>query len=382
MKYLIWISLVFVLGCSTGKKALEKGRYKEAVLSSIDRLRQNPDHKKAAETLVKGYPVFLDYSLDRVNRLKPSGEVFKWEQIIGHYNDINEVYDKIQRSPKAKDLISGARYIGSEIEDAKIKAAEVRYSLGLSFMEKARERKRDAALIALNHFKEVSFYYPGFRNVNELAEEALDLSVLRVGIEPIQVPTGRLEFDAIFFFNQILSYYKAEIETPVIQFELAHNRNDYDHIIRLSFDELVIGQTLIVEKQLDRTKDSVVVGTVKVKEELGEIEKEVLGKVNAKVRYFEKAIDSYGTLTMQILDTQTGFVLSDKKFRGGFTWLDYWGSFNGDQRALLDEDKIYVAKNSEARIPPPQDFFIQIVRPIYRDLTLFSKSFYRPFNRP
>ena len=75
-------------------------------------------------------------------------------------------------------------------------------------------------------------------------------------------------------------------------------------------------------------------------------------------------------------------MLADKKFRGGFTWLDYWGNFNGDQRALTEEDKKYVAKDTEARTPFPQDFFIQIVRPIYRDVTQYSQSFYRPYNKP
>lgn len=386
MKKITWILILAVWGCSTGKTALEKGRYKDAVISSVDRLRQNPDNQKASETLIEAYPIFIDFSLDKISKLKVSGEVYKWEEIIEVCEDVNEAYEKIQTSPAAKKIVTNPKFLVDELEDAKIKAAEVRYSLGLEFMEKARERKRDAALLALGHFKMVSEFYPGFRDVAALSEEALDLSILWVGIEPIQIPSGRMEFDAIFFFNQILSYYKTEIENQVIKFELVPPNNiqnkEYDHTIRMFFDEIVIGQTLLVEKQIERSRDSVVVGTVKIKEEAGEVEKEVFGKVSAKVKYFEKAIDSYGVLSFQVFDNQTGFVLADKKFRGGFTWLDYWGNFNGDQRALTEEDKKYVAKDTEARTPFPQDFFIQIVRPIYRDVTLYSQSFYRPYNKP
>ena len=386
MKKYSWFLILALWGCSTGKSALEKGRYKDAVISSVDRLRQNPENQKAKETLVEAYPVFIDFSSDRISKLKVSGEVYKWEDILSIYEDINEVYDKIQTSPGASKLIKNPIYNSSELEDAKIRAAEVRYSLGLDFMEKARERKRDAALLALGHFRKVNEYYPGFRDIAALSEEALELSILWVGIEPIQNRGGRMEFDVMFFFNQLLSFYKTEIENQIIRFELVPPYNvqnkEYDQTIRMFFDEIIIGQTLLVEKQLERSKDSVVVGTIKIKEESGEVEKEVYGKVSAKVKYFEKAIDSYGVFTLQIYDNQTGFILSDKKFRGGFTWLDYWGNFNGDERALTEEDKKYVAKDIEARTPLPQDFFIQIIRPIYRDVTQFSKSFYRPYRNP
>ena len=51
----------FVAGCSSGKKAYERGDYYGAVMKSINRLRQNPDHSKSIEALRNAYPMAVEY---------------------------------------------------------------------------------------------------------------------------------------------------------------------------------------------------------------------------------------------------------------------------------------------------------------------------------
>jgi len=60
--------LFFLLGivatfqsCTSGKNALKQGDYYQAVSLAVNRLRQNPDHKKSKEVLKTSYQIAVEY---------------------------------------------------------------------------------------------------------------------------------------------------------------------------------------------------------------------------------------------------------------------------------------------------------------------------------
>jgi len=68
----VFISLLLLFGCSSGKKLLESGDYYQSVLQSVERLRKNPDHRKSSETLNSAYPLALKYH--------ETGQITCWHQ--------------------------------------------------------------------------------------------------------------------------------------------------------------------------------------------------------------------------------------------------------------------------------------------------------------
>ena len=58
---LLLSSLLILEACSSGKSALKQGDYYDAVIQAVNRLRQNPDHKKSQEVLRSGYKMAIDY---------------------------------------------------------------------------------------------------------------------------------------------------------------------------------------------------------------------------------------------------------------------------------------------------------------------------------
>jgi hypothetical protein len=58
---LLVTAVLHFAGCSSGKKAYERGDYYEAVMKSVTRLRQNPDHSKSQETLKNAYPLAVEF---------------------------------------------------------------------------------------------------------------------------------------------------------------------------------------------------------------------------------------------------------------------------------------------------------------------------------
>ncbi|MDH5380186.1 MAG: hypothetical protein OEW75_04995, partial [Cyclobacteriaceae bacterium] len=101
----------------------------------------------------------------------------------------------------------------------------------------------------------------------------------------------------------------------------------------------------------------------------------VYSTVKAKVFIFEKTVKSFGTLDMKILDAKTGSLISTEKFNGEYIWKSQWGYFNGDERALTDEQKTIVGQR-EAQPPNDQDMFILFTQPIFDQLMNKMKRFY------
>ena len=99
---LLVLALLFIFtlnSCRTGKKAYQKGNYYSSVIQSVEKLRKNPNNKKAKIALTDAYPMALQtMELDNSNLLK-SNNPSKWKLVLANYNKINHMYEEILRSP-------------------------------------------------------------------------------------------------------------------------------------------------------------------------------------------------------------------------------------------------------------------------------------------
>ncbi len=381
-RYLPVILVLFtLLGCSSGRKALQTGNYEEAVYQSLNRLRQSPGNQKASEVLDYAYPELLDYNLNRIERLQATNNPLRWEEIANLYADLNQVYDYILRTPAARDLIREPKDFTVEYETARKRAAEANYQLAEEYMPGARNRDREAAKSAYDYYRQASNWVPRFRDAEIKAEEALMLATVWVQINPIPIHSRALEISNDFFQTKLFEYIRAAPISEYVRFisakEAAAMGSQPDQVLELSFDEFVVGQTFVRETVRERSLDSVVIGTVAVEENGEEISKDVFGTVQAEVHVFEKTIQSSGRLDIKIVDTWSQQVVAQEKFTGVHTWVDYWGFFNGDKRALSEDDRRKMNNSREVMPPAPQDLFIAFTVPIFDQLTDFVRDHYR-----
>ena len=143
----------------------------------------------------------------------------------------------------------------------------------------------------------------------------------------------------------------------------------FDHVITLSFDDFVVGQTYIKERIEDIKRDSIKTGETR-----DSLKRPIYTTAKGKLTTFEKSITSTGLLDFQIKD-MNGVVITQEKMPGTFVWLDTWGNFRGDERALTEQDKALL--NRRESIPPaPQDLFIEFTKPIYGQLISKVRNFY------
>jgi hypothetical protein len=367
---LIGLVTLVIASCSSGKKALQNGDYDKAVFTAINRLKNNPNKQKAVFTLAKGYDYALNRHLERINDIKLTNDIFKWERIVTEYQQINYLANAIRNCPACIDAVPDTEKYIAEVSDAKYFAAEARYNNGQKLLS---QNNRLAAKQAYFDFEKAEQLYPDFKNAQSMIDSAYFAAVIRVVVEPVQVNSRFFKLSNEYFQNKIYEFMKNYETRSFVQFftpdQALDSKLRFDHVITLSFDDFVVGQTYVKERIEDITRDS-----IKTDETRDSLKRPIYTTAKGKLTTFEKSITSTGLLDFQIKD-MNGVVITQEKMPGTFVWLDTWGGFRGDERALTEQDKALLNRR-ESYPPPPQDMFIEFTKPIYSQLISKVRIFY------
>lgn len=378
MKKYINIAIVsflalLLLGCASGKNALKKGDYDKAVAQAINRLRSNDDHKKATSTLKKAYKFAIEAHLTNIRRAKSTNAIMKWEAIALDYQRINGMADQILRCPGCRDVVPNPVRYDSELASAKRSAADVRYDLGVAALK--FKKNREKAIEAHEHFLVVQDFVPRYKDVEQKLQEAMYHATLRVVVESIPAPARVYELKHEFFVNKINEYLDHNVISPYVRFYTPHEADaeklEYvDHIVRMEFDRFNLGNVFSNKSTKEVSRDSVVIAT-KGREK-------IYGTVKAKLTVHEKAITGSGLLDFKIYDNDRNKVISQEKFPSEYTWSIRWASFNGDERALSEEE-LDMVNTVETSIPNPQWMFEEFTAPLYDQAISKLRDYYRRY---
>jgi hypothetical protein len=365
-----------IFGCSSGKKAFERGDYYGAVMKSVNRLRQNPDHSKSIEALRAAYPLAIEYYEGEAQNEIASNSNFKWKNAIQSYNSINTLYEAIRQCPACKKAVPNPKNYYAEIGPLKEKAADESYNAGITALMKGN---RDEAKKAYFNFYDAQSFVPGYKDVVEYLDKAKFEATLKVIIEQIPVP-ARYNLSGGFFQDKVEAFlHNNYTDQTFIKFYTPEEAKSVnlpyaDQIMRIQFDDFSVGNSVLREREETITKDSVKVGEAKIEGKTVP----VYNTVKAKLTTYRKELISNGLLSMVVVDAKTNGVLSTRKFSGEFVWVNQWARFNGDERALTDE-QLRICKLREQQPPHPQDLFLEFTKPIYNQLIPAVRGFYQNY---
>ncbi len=385
MKFLanifIFISVIAIISsCSSGKGALQRGNYEEAVLQAVNRLRSSPDNKNATATLREAYPLALNWNMSNIDRLRSSNERFKWEGVLNSYQNLTRLHDEILRCPACLRLVPSPSSYLNEANEARNLAAAERYEAGDKLMV-AETRDRMTAREALSHFTVAENLVSNYKDTRKRMDEARFYATLKIVVEQVPVNSRSFTLSDEFFRNKIYEYISTNPRmNEFVRFytpneAVAAGLQNPDHIVKLQFDDFIVGQTFMNSNtETVTSKDSVKVGEVKVEGK----KVDVYNRVSAKLSTNRKTVTSKGLLDMQIIDAYSGKVIHQDKMLGEFVWFSEWANFNGDERALTKVQKD-ACNRREVPPPPPQDLFVEFCRPLYDQATQKIKNYYRNF---
>lgn len=376
LRLLIWICFLVMAACSSGRKAFERGEYDVAVAKAVNHLRQKPGHSKSATTLKEAYPLAIEYFETQATNEIASNSPYKWKNAIRAYNNINNMYEQIRTCPGCLKVIPKPKNYYAEIGPLKEKAAEESYNAGINSLMKGT---RNDAKSAYFNFVDVQAFAPGYKDVVEYLDKSKWEATLKVILEQIPVP-ARYNLSGGFFQDNVEEFVHSKYpEQGFIKFYTpleAKNVNlaQADHILRIQFDDFSVGNTNLKEKEEKVSKDSVKVGEAKVEGKTVP----VYNTVTAKLTTYRKEVISSGLLSMMVLDARTSGILTHKKFDGQYSWVNTWARFNGDDRALT-EQQLTLCKQKEIQPPGAQDLFLEFTKPIYSQLTGGLQAFYQAY---
>ena len=367
-----------VIACSSPKKLLEKGNYYQAAIQSVEKLKKNPNNKKARETLEQAYPLAVNNLLDKLkndNLIQPQ---FANSNTVYTYEDLNRVYERIQQSPIAKEIIKNPEKFYNQLSKAKPLAAEEQYKAGI---EQLAIGSRENSKQAYYYFQESDSFVQGYRDTSEKMDQAYNMALLHVVADFKPVNSRMYNLSANTFYNELEKSLNQLEKDRFVRFYSVNeakkeNIKNADQYIKINFEDFVVGETHTRERIENMEKDSIKVGDITL--DSGR-KKAVYGTVNAKVSINHMETISKGIVNLSIIENnESKKVLLNENIPGQYVWFNEWGYFNGDERALTKQQlEICNAKNIPP--PPPQQMFVEFTKPIHDQIRRRLVSFYRNY---
>ena len=320
-------SVILFNSCTSGKSALEKGNYYDAVSLAVNRLRQKPDHKKSQEVLRTSYKLAVEYLESDAQNQIASNANYKWRNAVQNYDRINNLYEQIRTSPGALKVIPNPINKYKELTEVKSKAAEESYELGIQAMLK---NTREDAKRAYFAFVEANALAPGYRESIEMMEQSKFNATIKVLVEYSIRNYNDWNFEPVVFGvhpSQFVKFY-----TP--QEAQDANLPQIDQIVRVVVNGYSEARPTIA-KRTENFKDSVKVGEKTV----NNVKVPTYEKVSASMIIYDKSITSKGSITLYIKDANSNAQLRNSDIIAEDQWTDHWASCSGDQRALPSANK-------------------------------------------
>ena len=371
LRYFLYLSILIV-GCTTGKNALQKGNYDQSVFKSVDRLKSSPKNAEAMQVLPTAFDFALKDHLRSIDEAKLSSDVLRWETVLAHYQKINQLSDEISSSPVAQSLVPNAPKYMQEVEDSKYKAAEVRYTLGVNQMN---ENNRISAKNAYYNFEKAQYFYPSYKDVKNKMDDAYWAAVVKVVVQQVRVNSSYYQLSNQYFQQQVNDFIGNYRQNRFVIFYSEQQANAQkvtpDQILRLSFDDFIVGQTYVKERVEKLKKDSVLISESRANGK-------VYGTVRATLSVFDKQVSSSGLLAMTIVDYRSNQIMRQQRLPGTYIWQDSWASYKGDERALTTQ-QLQMTKRRELLPPAPAALFVEFTKPIYAQLVDEISSFYNRY---
>lgn len=316
--FFVALVVALVIGCSSGKKAYNRGDYYAAVLKAVNRLRKTPNHKVSSDILRKSYQLAVNTVDSDVKNLIAINAPFKWKKSMEKYNLINVLYQEIHTSPAALRIIPDPVNRFEEVKNLKEKAAEESYQAGLEALMKST---RDDAKKAYYLFQEASTLVEHYKESVEMMEKAKDVATLRVVVEVLPYPEKNFE-PVIFAYSDPFIKFLKEGRLPI---------QDADQYLTLYPPDFSESEPE-VESRKQQYTDSVKTGEKKTTG--GTVP--VYEEVKATLTVYTKTIKAVSTMRLTII-TGEDVSLRDTKIKSSQKWTREWFGCQGDKRALPEK---------------------------------------------
>lgn len=364
---------LWMAGCKSASKLYQKGNYDEAVEVAAKKLQKDPNDTKLQGVIKDAYRYAVTDHENKIRNYSESDNELKWEWMYNEYSSLQNLYNSIFRTPSIFELIHPTDY-SSYLNTYGSKAADVHYNRGLQYMN---NNDRQSFKTAYHEFQAALAFKPGDMTIQNAANEAYDGALTRVVI----IPPGDYGFSYSSYNYQLQNY-----ENEIIRNLQNNSGNEFvnfyspadaqrsnivaDEIVETHFSQINIGR--IKDNYVDReiSKDVVVKEIVYKPDSVVK----QYAKVKAKITTTQRTMYSEANLNVIIHDNN-GKVIWTDNVNGSESWSTEFSSYNGDERALSDDDKKNINKNRDD--PPREEEIISCIKEsVYKDFVTRLRNYY------
>ena len=367
------VATILLANCKSASKLYNKGNYDDAVTVAAKKLQKDPNDAQLRSVIKDSYRYAVIDHENKIKNYSESNDELKWEWMYNEYSALQNLYNSIFRTPSVFELVHPTDY-SSYLNTYGTKAANVHYNRGMEWMN---HNDKQSYKTAYHEFKAALGFEPGSSSIQNAMNDAYDAALTRV----IIIPASDFGFTYSSYNYQLHNY-----ETEIIRNLQNNSANEFvkfystldaqrmnivpDEIIETHFTQLNIGRVKDNYSDRDVYKDVVVKETVYKPDSVVK----QYARVNARITTTQRTMYSEGNLGIVIHD-KMGRVIWADNLVSSESWSTEFSSYSGDERALSDDDKKMINKNSD--IPPREEEVITCLKEnIYSDFIKRVRNYY------
>ncbi len=237
---ILLILIIFLSGCGSSKKQLEKGNYDAAINSAVKQLRKDPDDAKQVAILDRSYKIANEQDNERIRFLKMEALPANWDEI---YLISKRMSDRQTLVRSVTPLELNGKTISYDYVDympemiaAKRKSADYYYAHGNELMKnKLKESYRQAYY----EFVRAKEYVGDYENIDNKIEESKYLGMSRVLISLLNKSIIKFTPD---FEEDLLALDLPRLNSEWVEYHAMnyHNDQQFDYFININVKNIAV----------------------------------------------------------------------------------------------------------------------------------------------
>lgn len=371
---LTFLLLITVFAC--GKKLIPNSSKQflsaedEAVLELLMEIKKNPGDRDLLELLPATYQRAMDSRAAMegyVLRDNPPGD--RWVLWRRQLEASQSITDALLAIPQASAMIKEPVQFRDQISRARLSAADEYYQLGTELLK--TEDRLDARR-ALDAFQKARREVPEYRDIANQIRRAELLATLYVVVNPV---------DYSGFGWNYWGY-----QNDYLQYQMLRDLNNRSYkMTRFLTEQEARGMRIRPERVVDMRFARLQVSNPYTERDTYQREKQIpvpnpkrdsLGRplpsvenitVRATITFTRRYINGDADLECRIYDINSGRNILYDHFPGRYSWVFETASFNGDQRALTDDD-LRKLNNRFEKYPTREEVGQKLINDAYSEL--------------
>ena len=368
MKRILLLSIVLTILVSCGKKhverALNTGNYDEAIQDALRKLENNKDKKRKQDYVLMlgdAYTKVVERDLNTIDHLKKDNNPDQYKQIYETYMSLHLRQEAIK--PVLPLQVNGKTVkfkfndYTNAIVDYREKTSDYLYEQGIKLLDSDDKRMiRDS----YDTFAYIERINPNYEDVRDLMEEAhqrgTNYVIVSIENQTNQIIPRQLEYDLLNFntygLDQFWTVYHGNTNSST--------DINYDFAMQLQLKQINISPEQINEREILREQE-IIDGWEYQKDRNGNVMKDSLGndiKIDKIIKVRARLFEVVQTKSSQIIgdvvyvNLINNQLINSFPIDSGFIFENFFGTFRGDERALLNEDRDLI---NSRRVPFPSN---------------------------